>query len=187
MQNFFDIVSADLKHYLGGTFYISSDSESKIGIKKMAKALLDIDFRVVFLLRLSMACWNRGWRALALLLYYRLKSRHHIDIHPSVDIGAGVRFVHAFCIVIGAGTRIGTDVVIFGQALMGKSRPDLPGARMPVIGDHVLLGAGCRVLGAVHIPSYRLVPANSVVTTKSLTRRPDLLVVLDGQPSGGTD
>jgi|GEM_PF-1964767 len=187
MQNFFDIVTADLKHYLGGTFYSSNKSNSKIGIKKMAKALLDIDFRVVFLLRLSMACWTKGWRPFALLLYYRLKSRYHIDIHPSVNIGAGVRFVHAFCIVIGAGTCIGRDVVIFGQALMGKSRPDLPGTRMPVIGNHVLLGAGCRVLGAVHIPSHRLVPANCVVTTKILARSPDLLVVLDSEQYGDPD
>lgn len=178
---------ADLAHYLGGSFGVRGNSATRLTTGRLIKAMLDIDFRVVFLLRLSMALWSSGWRKTALMVFYRLKSRHHIDIHPSVDIGPGLRMVHAFCIVIGAGTRIGANVVIFGQALMGKSRPDLAGERMPVIGDHVLLGAGCRVLGAVHIPSHRLVPANSVITSNVLARSADVLVALDSQQHGVTD
>lgn len=174
------VLSADLSHYLGGSFGVRGVEATRVTYLRILKALIDIDFRVVFLLRLSMSLWRAGWRKTALLLYYRLKSRHLVDIHPSVQIGPGLRMVHAFCIVIGAGTRIGSGVVIFGQALMGKSRPDLPGERMPVIGDRVLLGAGCRVLGAVSIPSDRLVPANSVVTSKALAGKPDLLIVLTG-------
>ena len=182
-----EILRADLAHSLGGSFGVRGSDATRVTAGRILKAMLDIDFRVVFLLRLSMALWASGWRRMALLIFYRLKSRHHVDIHPSVDIGPGLRMVHAFCIVIGAGTRIGSSVVIFGQALMGKSRPDLPGERMPVIGDHVLLGAGCRVLGSVQVPSYRLVPANSVVTTNVLTDRPDLLVALDSARQGATD
>lgn len=178
------VLKADLAHYLGGSFRVRGAASMLVTPGRLCKAMLDVDFRVVFMLRISMALWSGGWRRAALLMYYRLKSRHHIDIHPSVSIGPGVRMVHAFCIVIGAGTRIGSSAVIFGQALMGKSRPDLPGERMPVIGDRVLLGAGCRVLGAVSIPSDRLVPANSVVTTKALASRPELLVVLASEQSG---
>lgn len=174
------ILHADLQHYLGGTFGCLGEDYIRITPARLLRALVDIDFRVVLMVRISMALWSSGWRYTALLLFYRLKSRRMIDIHPSVKIGPGLRFVHAFCIVIGAGTQIGADVVIFGQALMGKSRPDIPGQRMPVIGDHVLLGAGCRILGAVQVPSRRLVPANAVVTSKALLRDPDLLVVLDG-------
>ena len=179
-----DVLRADLAHYLGGSFGSRGEEAMRVTPARLLKALFDIDFRVVLMLRLSMALWSAGWRKTALLLFYRLKSRRMIDIHPSVQIDPGLRMVHAFCIVIGAGTRIGSDVVIFGQAQMGKSRPDLPGERMPVIGDHVLLGAGCRVLGAVHIPPYRLVPANCVVTSNILARRPNLLVVLDREQRG---
>jgi serine acetyltransferase len=182
-----DVLRADLAHYLGGSFGSRGEEAMRVTPARLLKALFDIDFRVVLMLRLSMALWSAGWRKTALLLFYRLKSRRMIDIHPSVQIGPGLRMVHAFCIVIGAGTRIGSDAVIFGQALMGKSRPDLPGERMPVIGDHVLLGAGCRVLGAVQIPSRRLVPANAVVTANALARKPDLLVELDGEVSGEPD
>lgn len=181
------VLKADLAHYLGGSFGTRGIEATRVTPGRLCKAMLDVHFRVVFMLRIGMALWSGGWRRAALLLYYRLKSRHHIDIHPSVSIGPGVRMVHAFCIVIGAGTRIGSGVVIFGQALMGKSRPDLPGERMPVIGDRVLLGAGCRVLGAVSIPSDRLVPANSVVTSKALAVNPDLLVVLAAGPRGEAD
>lgn len=181
------VLKADLAHYLGGSFGTRGIEATRVTPGRLCKAMLDVNFRVVFMLRIGMALWSGGWRRAALLLYYRLKSRHHIDIHPSVSIGPGVRMVHAFCIVIGAGTRIGSGVVIFGQALMGKSRPDLPGERMPVIGDRVLLGAGCRVLGAVSIPSDRLVPANSVVTSKALAVNPDLLVVLAAGPRGEAD
>ncbi len=178
------VLLADLVHYLGGSFGSRGEEAMRVTLARLLKALLDIDFRVVLMLRVSMALWSAGWRKTALLLFYRLKSRRMIDIHPSVQIGPGLRMVHAFCIVIGAGTRIGSDVVIFGQALMGKSRPDLPGAHMPVIGDHVLLGAGCRVLGDVRIPSYRLIPANCVVTANVLARSPELLVVIDGELRG---
>jgi serine O-acetyltransferase len=182
-----DVLRADLAHYLGGSFGSRGEDAMRVTPARLLKALLDIDFRVVLMLRLSMALWSAGWRKMSLLLFYRLKSRRMIDIHPSVQIGPGLRMVHAFCIVIGAGTRIGSNVVIFGQALMGKSRPDLPGERMPVIGDYVLLGAGCRVLGAVQIPSWQLVPANAVVTTNKLKRKPDLLVAVHDRPSVETD
>ena len=177
-MNFFEVLQKDLAHYLGGSFGVRGEDAMRVTPGRLVKAILDIDFRVVFLMRVSMALWRAGWRRTSLVMFYRLKSRYHVDIHPSVTVGPGLRFVHAFCIVMGAGTVVGEDVVVFGQAVLGKSRPDLSGDRMPRIGDHVLLGAGCKVLGGVSIPSRRLVPANCVVTASALANDQSLLVSL---------
>lgn len=179
MSDWFEQLRADYRHYRCGSFYNLGEAAPASSPGRLLKSLLDVDFRVVLLFRLSAALWRSGLRLPALLIHYRLKSRHHVEMHPSLQVGPGLRLVHGFCIVIGSETQIGRDVVIFGQTFLGKSRPDLPGSRMPRIGDHVLLGAGCKILGDVEIPSHTLVAANAVVTRSALRNNPGLLTPID--------
>lgn len=184
-MTFRECLRRDHDHYLQGSFYGGRGVGTRRKWRTMVKSILDIDFRVVLWYRLSALLWRRGYRWMALLIHYRLKSRYSVEIHPGVLIGPGLRFVHGFSIVIGSNVKMGMDVVVFGQTVIGKSRPDLPGDEMPEIGDRVLLGAGCKVLGRVQIPSNRLVPANAVVTANGLRNNPDMLVVLHPEGDEG--
>jgi serine O-acetyltransferase len=161
---FFKVLKQDYKHYIEGTFYINRNLVRANGLKKIIAALLDIDFRVVLYFRLSAFFWSKKQRFLALMIYFRIKSRYHCDLYPSAKIGPGLRLVHAFSIVVGGDVEIGCNAVIFSSVVLGKSRPDKSGSRMPTIGDNVLLGTGSKLLGDVFVPSGTLVPANAVIT-----------------------
>jgi serine O-acetyltransferase len=87
-----------------------------------------------------------------------------LEITPRCEVGPGVFFAHTSGSVIGAG-RIGNNVTIFGGVNLGAKELDMgfdPAVR-PEIGDNVVLGTGCKVLGAVRIADNVTVGANSVV------------------------
>lgn len=162
------IIKQDYKHYQEGTFYNNKNIINKNKIKGIITALLDVDFRVVLYYRISSFFWNLNQKKIAILIYFRIKSRYHCDIYPSANIGPGLRLVHAFSIVIGGDVVIGKNAVVFSSVVLGKSRPDKVGSKMPTIGDNVLLGSGSKILGDVFVASRTLVPANSVITRSTI-------------------
>jgi serine acetyltransferase len=133
------------------------------------RAFLDRDFRIVFWSRISAHLVRGPFKFLALLIYFRVKSRYGVDISPWARIGAGLRLMHAFDIVIGPGATVGRFCCIFNGVTLGNSRPDLDGQMMPVIGDFCILGTGCKVLGNVQVPERTLLAANAVVTRSGST------------------
>ncbi len=86
-----------------------------------------------------------------------------VDIHPGATIGHRLFIDHAVGVVIGETAEIGDDVIMFhGVTLGGVSMSH--GKRHPTIGDRVLLGAGCVVLGPVTVGSDSSIGAQAVVT-----------------------
>ncbi len=171
LKQFISTIITDYQHYRFGSFYVLRVSDPSLHPpRRILRALLDIDFRVVLFFRISSILWKTGFRVLSLIIYLHLKSRYSIVMHPSLEIGPGLRLVHAFCIVVGSDVKVGNDVIIFGQTFLGKSRPDLIGSKMPRVGNRVLLGSGCKILGDVEIPSQNIVPANAVITRSSLQK-----------------
>lgn len=77
-----------------------------------------------------------------------------------VRIGPGLCLIHPSNILIGHGTVIGEDCLIFHEVTLGHGAE--PG--MPIIGDRVDLYVGARVLGGVRIGDDVQVGANCVVT-----------------------
>jgi serine O-acetyltransferase len=59
---------------------------------------------------------------------------------------------------------------------------DGKGASPPVIGGHVDLSAGCKVIGAIHIGDHALVGANAVVTRDVAPR--SVVVGIPARPIG---
>ena len=62
--------------------------------------------------------------------------------------------------------KIGRDVTIFQQVTIGSN--NLPGSKgegAPVIGDHVYIGAGAKIIGGVTIGDHCRIGANAVVYT----------------------
>lgn len=85
-----------------------------------------------------------------------------IEIHPGATIGPGLFIDHGMGVVIGETAEIGESVTIYhGVTLGGVSwRKE---KRHPTIGDHVVIGAGAKVLGPVFIGDHTRIGANSVV------------------------
>ncbi len=85
-----------------------------------------------------------------------------IDIHPAAQIGRRVFIDHGVGIVIGETAIIGNDVLIYQQVTLGGVSL-AKGKRHPTIEDHVVIGAGAKILGNITIGHHSKVGANSVV------------------------
>ena len=85
-----------------------------------------------------------------------------VEIHPAAKIGRAFFIDHGMGVVVGETTEIGDNVTLFQDVTLGgtgKSR----GKRHPTLGDHVVIGAGAKILGGITIGEHVKVGANSVV------------------------
>lgn len=86
-----------------------------------------------------------------------------IEIHPGAEIGKRLVIDHGAGVVIGETSIIGDDCVLFqGVTLGGLSRE--PVKRHPTLGHKVMIGAGAKILGNIHLGHGTRVGANAVVT-----------------------
>jgi serine O-acetyltransferase len=87
-----------------------------------------------------------------------------IEVTAKCEIGPGIFFPHTSGTVIGA-KSIGSKVIIFQGVTVGAKVLDngFDSNLRPTIGNNVVLGAGCKVLGGIFIGENSTVGANSVV------------------------
>ena len=85
-----------------------------------------------------------------------------IDIHPGAAIGRNLIIDHGMGTVIGETSIIGDDVIIYQGVTLGGTHLE-PIKRHPTLGNHVVIGAGAKVLGNIKIGDGSRVGANSVV------------------------
>jgi serine O-acetyltransferase len=81
------------------------------------------------------------------------------DIPLTTQIGGGLMLPHPNGIVIHPEAKIGPNCIIFQQVTIGTSNSSL----VPVIGGHVDIGAGAKLLGAILVGSHVEIGANAVV------------------------
>lgn len=82
------------------------------------------------------------------------------DIPFTVEIGEGAQFPHrAIGVVIQGRVKIGKNVKIESGVCLGG----VAGKGVPELGDNVFLGAGCCVIGGVHIGDNCIIGAGAVV------------------------
>jgi serine O-acetyltransferase len=96
-----------------------------------------------------------------------------IEIHPGATIGRNFFIDHGMGVVIGETSEIGDHVTLYhGVTLGGTSLQKTK--RHPTIEDHVVIGAGAKVLGAITIGANSRIGANAVVVRSA---PPDSVVV----------
>ncbi len=86
-----------------------------------------------------------------------------IEIHPGARIAQRLVIDHGMGVVIGETAEIGDDCIIFHGVTLGGVKFD-PLKRHPTVGSRVLIGAGAKILGPIHLGDGCRVGANSVVT-----------------------
>jgi len=85
-----------------------------------------------------------------------------IEIHPAARIGARFFIDHGMGVVIGETAEIGDDVTLFQGVTLGGTGKE-HGKRHPTIGNHVVIGAGAKILGGIKVGDNVKIGANSVV------------------------
>lgn len=85
-----------------------------------------------------------------------------VEIHPSAKIGTGFFIDHGMGVVIGETAEIGDYVTLFQGVTLGGTGKER-GKRHPTLGNHVVVGAGAKILGGINIGDNVKVGANSVV------------------------
>jgi serine O-acetyltransferase len=85
-----------------------------------------------------------------------------IEIHPGARIGRNLIIDHGMGVVIGETAEIGDDCLIYHGVTLGGV--DLnPVKRHPTLGNHVVVGAGAKILGNIRIGNHARIGSNSVV------------------------
>lgn len=85
-----------------------------------------------------------------------------IEIHPGAKIGSGLFIDHGMGVVIGETSVIGKNVTLFQGVTLGGTGKH-KGKRHPTLGNNVVVGAGAKILGPIHIGDHVSVGANAVV------------------------
>ncbi|WP_300855373.1 serine O-acetyltransferase EpsC [uncultured Clostridium sp.] len=96
-----------------------------------------------------------------------------IEIHPGAKIGRRLFIDHGMGIVIGETATIGNDCVIYHNSTLGGTGKDKY-KRHPDIGNHVMVGAGAKVLGPIKVGNHVKIGANSTI----LKEIPDNVTVI---------
>ena len=106
--------------------------------------------------------WRANFRWLARWLAHWSRFLTGIEIHPGATIGRRVFIDHGMGVVIGETAEIGDDSTLYhGVSLGGTSWNQ--GKRHPTLGKGVVVGAGAKILGPIHVGDSAKIGSNAVV------------------------
>ncbi|HVE23678.1 MAG TPA: serine O-acetyltransferase [Acidocella sp.] len=111
---------------------------------------------------LSSRLWKHGWYTLGRFVSHIGRFLTGIEIHPGARLGRRLIIDHGLGVVIGETAEIGDDVYMYHQVTLGGTSSE-HGKRHPTVGNNVIIGAGAKVLGAIHIGDGARIGANAVV------------------------
>lgn len=118
--------------------------------------------RALFSHRIAHYFYKKGFTTIARMVSQRSRRKTGIEIHPGAKIGKFLFIDHGMGVVIGETSIIGDYVTIYhGVTLGGTGKA--AGQRHPIVGNHVMIGAGASILGGVTIGDYAKIGANTVV------------------------
>ena len=119
-------------------------------------------FHAVLMHRLTHGLWNNGLPWLARVLSNVARLFTGIEIHPGATIGRRFFIDHGMGVVIGETAEIGDDCTLYHGVTLGGTSWD-KGKRHPTLGNDVVIGAGAKVLGPIHIGDDVRIGSNAVV------------------------
>ncbi|MCH9764576.1 MAG: serine O-acetyltransferase [Alphaproteobacteria bacterium] len=112
--------------------------------------------------RFAHAVWQSGRKDFAFYLQSQSSKIFAADIHPAARFGSGIMLDHATGLVVGETAVVGDNCSILHAVTLGGSGK-ATGDRHPKIGAGVMIGAGAKVLGNIHVGNCCLIASGSVV------------------------
>lgn len=146
---------------------ISYDLRAALERDPAARGVLEVlltysGFHALLAHRIAHWLWCRGIPLLPRVIAHMARWLTGIEIHPGAKIGKGFFIDHGMGVVIGETAEIGDHVTLFQGVTLGGTGKER-GKRHPTLGNHVVVGAGAKVLGNIRIGDYVKIGANSVV------------------------
>ena len=138
---------------------LQSDPAAKSGLQV---ALLYAGLHAIWAYRVAHAFDRRGFHFIARGISQTARWLTGVEIHPAATIGRRFFIDHGMGIIVGETAIIGDDVLLYQGVTLGGTGNET-GKRHPTLGDRVVVGAGAKVLGNIHIGSDTRIGANSVV------------------------
>ena len=131
-------------------------------------------FLAISVQRVAHVLYDIGAEEYARELTEYAKTRTGIDIHPGAEIGKYFFVDHGTGVVIGESTTVGEWVRLYQDVTLGALHFEEQEGdehalkkgykRHPDIGDHVVIGAGTKVLGSITVGDHVSIGANSWIT-----------------------
>ena len=125
-------------------------------------AFLYNGYKAVRAHRLANFFYRHGWKLIARWISQRCVYQTNIEIHPAATIGRRFFIDHGTGVVIGETAVVGDDCTIYQGVTLGGTGKD-KGKRHPTLGNNVMVGAGAKVLGPIHIGDNVRIAAGAVV------------------------
>lgn len=152
-----------------GKFYrtIQNDIQSVFNRDPAARSVLEVilcypGLHAVWGHRLASWFWRKDLKFIARWTSQFFRALTGIEIHPGARIGPRLFIDHGMGVVIGETSELGECVTLYhGVTLGGVSLSK--GKRHPTLEDHVVVGAGAKILGAITIGHHSRIGANAVV------------------------
>ncbi len=142
-------------------------------------------FHALLAYRISHWLWSRKIPFFPRLISQVTRWLTGVEIHPGASIGTGFFIDHGMGVVIGETAEIGDYVTLFQGVTLGGTGKER-GKRHPTLGNHVVVGAGAKVLGGIRIGDNVKVGANAVVlrpvpANSTVVGNPGRIVRCDGE------
>jgi serine O-acetyltransferase len=113
--------------------------------------------------RIAHEMWQHQFKGMARGLSSFNRFVTGIEIHPAAKIGKRFFIDHGMGVVIGETAEIGDDVTLYHGVTLGGTTWN-KGKRHPTLADGVVVGAGAKILGPLHIGKNAKIGSNAVVT-----------------------
>jgi serine O-acetyltransferase len=123
-------------------------------------------FQALLYYRVAHWFWQHGWHLAGRFVSHLGRIATGIEIHPGARIGNRLFIDHGMGVVIGETAEIGDDCTLYDGVTLGGTLPSKDQQsqkRHPTIGNHVVIGAGAKVVGPFKVGDGARIGAAAVV------------------------
>lgn len=121
----------------------------------------------------SIKRWKKGGginHIRAKFMWNHIRKKYSCDIYPGITVGKDLRIEHPMWICIGKTTILGDNVRIYNNVMIvakvtgDEQRLKNNERRHARIGNNVILGCGCTIIGPISIGDGCIIGARAIVT-----------------------
>ena len=123
-------------------------------------------FQALLCYRVAHWLWDHRWYLAGRFVSHLGRIATGIEIHPGARIGNRLFIDHGMGVVIGETAEIGDDCTLYDGVTLGGTLPSKDQQsqkRHPTIGNHVIIGAGAKVVGPFKVGDGARIGAAAVV------------------------